>query len=188
MHTVRPALGTPRRPGTVSDATGGAPGARVATPELPHQRFVTGETRRAGKGTRHAGTGEGHGGRGTADGTGRSGAADAAVRSPFELIPAIDVCLRRVTSRPARVTFAASVDEGQVAVRIRESDSSRYECVADSAGAAVSVYESLSDIDHRTNEGNPEFQRGGSHPRESCATEATDRDGASLGWLIPERC
>jgi hypothetical protein len=105
-----------------------------------------------------------------------------------ELIPAIDACLQRVTSRPARVTFASAIDEGQVSVRIRESNSSRYECISDAGGGAPSVYEPLSDIDRRGDEGDPEFQRSGSRPSSTCATEAVGRDGLSLGWLVPERC
>ena len=105
-----------------------------------------------------------------------------------ELIPAIDVCLRRAASRPARVTFASALDEGQVSVRIRESDSSRHECIADAGGRAVAIFEPLSDLDRRGGESNPEFQRGAAPPRERCATEAFDREGLSLGWLIPPGC
>lgn len=105
-----------------------------------------------------------------------------------ELIPAIDACLQRASSRPARVTFASAIDEGQVSVRIRESNSSRYECITGAGGGAPSVYEPLSDIDRRGGEGDPEFQRGGSRPGSACASEALGRDGLSLGWLVPERC
>lgn len=105
-----------------------------------------------------------------------------------ELVPAIDVCLRRVTSRPARVTFASTLDEGQVSVRIRESDSSRHECIADAGGGAATIFEPLSDLDRRGGESDPEFQRGGSQPRERCAAETFDREGVSLGWLIPQSC
>ncbi|MDX2277778.1 MAG: hypothetical protein NW206_20185 [Hyphomonadaceae bacterium] len=105
-----------------------------------------------------------------------------------ELMPAIDVCLQRARSRPARVTFASAIDEGQVSVRIRESNSSRYECIADAGGGAATVYEPLSDIDRRSGEGDPEFQRGGSRPGSSCVTEAVGREGETLGWLIADRC
>lgn len=104
-----------------------------------------------------------------------------------ELIPAIDACLGRVNARPARITFASAMDEGVVAVRIRESDGSRRECVADASGAAVQVYEPISDVDRRAGESEVEFQRGGSQPRTPngrTIEEAVDRDGASLGWLI----
>ena len=53
-----------------------------------------------------------------------------------ELIPAIDACLARVSSRPARITTANALDEGQVSVRLRESDGSRRECIADNAAPA----------------------------------------------------
>ncbi len=100
-----------------------------------------------------------------------------------ELIPAIDACLARVSSRPARITFASSIDEGQVMVRIRESNGLRRECIADASGAGVSVYEPVSDLDRRAGEGDPEFQRGGSQPSGRCVTAAP-----GLGWLIERSC
>ncbi|GAN00429.1 hypothetical protein U91I_04095 [alpha proteobacterium U9-1i] len=104
-----------------------------------------------------------------------------------ELIPAIDACLGRVSARPARITFASAMDEGVVAVRIRESDGSRRECIADASGAAVQVYEPISDEDRRAGEGEIEFQRGATQPRAQAGRtveQAMGRDGASLGWLI----
>ncbi|MGQ0533741.1 MAG: hypothetical protein ACT4OF_13780 [Caulobacteraceae bacterium] len=106
-----------------------------------------------------------------------------------ELIPAIDTCLARATSRPARVTFASALDEGEVSVRIREANGTRHECIA--SGGAVAVYEPLSDVDRRPGEGDPEFQRGGSQPgARNCRTveSAIDRTGAELGWLIRSSC
>jgi len=108
-----------------------------------------------------------------------------------ELIPAIDACMGRVTSRPARVTFATSIDDGQVSVRIRESNGLRRECIADAGGGGVTLYESISDLDRRPGEGDPEFQRGGSQPRaESCreVEPAMSRSGEQLGWLIRRSC
>jgi len=108
-----------------------------------------------------------------------------------ELIPAIDACLGRVTSRPARVTFASSIDEGQVMVRLRESNGLRRECIADASGSAVAVYEPLSDLDRRPGEGDPEFQRGAGQPRaENCraAEAAMSRSGEQLGWLVRRSC
>ena len=104
-----------------------------------------------------------------------------------ELIPAIDACLARVTSRPGRVTTASALDEGQVSVRIRENDGSRRDCIVDAAGGAVSVYDSVSDLDRRSGEGEPEFQRGASAPRAGrCQSveEAKDAQGGHLGWLV----
>jgi hypothetical protein len=106
-----------------------------------------------------------------------------------ELLPAIDACMARVSSRPARITFAGALDEGEVSVRIREADGSRRECIA--ARGAVTVYEPISDLDRRNGEGDPEFQRGGAAPRtEECRAvgEAFDRNGASMGWLIQHDC
>jgi uncharacterized membrane protein len=103
-----------------------------------------------------------------------------------ELIPAIDTCLTRAGAR-ARVTFATSMDDAGVAVRVREADGARRECVAGAGGGEALVYETISDIDRRPGEGDPEFQRGGAQPR-PCAEEAIGRDGARLGWLIPRGC
>ncbi len=106
-----------------------------------------------------------------------------------ELIPAIDLCLARATSRPVRVTHATALDEGEVSVRLREANGSRHECIA--SGGAVSVYEPLSDVDRRGGEGDPEFQRGASQPSaRSCRTvePAIDRTGTQLGWLIRTTC
>lgn len=108
-----------------------------------------------------------------------------------ELLPAIDACLARVNARPARITFASSLDEEQVMVRIRESNGLRRECIADASGAGVSVYEPVSDLDRRAGEGDPEFQRGASQPRaESCraAEPALSRSGEQVGWLVRRSC
>ncbi len=106
-----------------------------------------------------------------------------------ELMPAINTCVQRATSTPARVTFASALDEGEVLVRIREANGSRHECIV--SGDAVSVYEPLSDVDRRSSEGDPEFQPGGSRPAaRNCRSveAAVDRSGAQLGWLIRNSC
>lgn len=108
-----------------------------------------------------------------------------------ELIPAIDACLARAESRPARVTFASSLDEGQVLVRLRESNGSRRECIAAAGGGDIAVFEPVSDLDRRAGEGDPEFQRGSAPPRaENCRSveAATNRAGEHLGWLIRRSC
>ncbi|HRE45460.1 MAG TPA: hypothetical protein PKY87_16005 [Terricaulis sp.] len=104
-----------------------------------------------------------------------------------ELIPAIDSCIARASARPARVTFATAMDDAVVAVRVREADGARRECIAPVGGGEVTVYETLSDVDRRPGEGDPEFQRGGGQPR-ACAEAVSGRDGVSLGWLIPRDC
>lgn len=103
-----------------------------------------------------------------------------------ELIPAIDACVARARAQPVRVTFAAALDEGEVSVRLRESDGARRECVAGAAGE-VHVYETLSDLDRRPGESDPEFQRVGAQPA-ACAEAAMDRNGEQLGWLIGRSC
>ena len=106
-----------------------------------------------------------------------------------ELMPAINTCAERASSRPARITFASALDEGEVLVRVREANGSRRECIV--TGGAVSVYEPLSDDDRRSGEGEPEFQPGASRPAaRNCRTveEAIDRTGVQLGWLIRDSC
>lgn len=108
-----------------------------------------------------------------------------------ELIPAIDACLARAESRPARVTFASTLGEGEVSVRIREANGSRHECISNSAGSEVFVFEPLSDLDRRPGEGDPEFQRGAGQPAaQNCrASEAAvSRAGDHLGWLVRRSC
>lgn len=106
-----------------------------------------------------------------------------------ELMPAINTCVERASSTPARISFASALDEGEVLVRIREANGSRHECIITSG--AVSVYEPLSDVDRRNGEGDPEFQPGGARPASrNCRTiePAVDRSGAQLGWLIRTTC
>ncbi|HWA01705.1 MAG TPA: hypothetical protein VG841_15460 [Caulobacterales bacterium] len=108
-----------------------------------------------------------------------------------ELIPAIDACLARVADKPARVTIASALDEGQVSVRVREADGDRRECIAAADGSTVTAYEAVSDLDRRNGEGDPEFQRGGNAPaaRQCRAiTEAKSAAGETLGWLISRSC
>lgn len=108
-----------------------------------------------------------------------------------ELIPAIDACLTRATSLPVRVTFASTLGEGEVSVRLREANGSRRECIANSAGSEIFVYETLSDLDRRSGEGDPEFQRGTAQPRaQNCriAEPALARTGEQLGWLVRNSC
>lgn len=106
-----------------------------------------------------------------------------------ELMPAINTCAARASSRPVRVTFASSLDEGEVLVRVREANGSRRECIV--TNGEVSVYEPLSDDDRRSGEGEPEFQPGGSRPAaRNCRSvePAVDRTGAQLGWLVRNSC
>jgi hypothetical protein len=125
-------------------------------------------------------------------GCARRGVATTGIASTWasvlpELMPAINACLARVSSRPGRVTTASTQDEGQVSVRIRESDGSRRDCVVDSHGQQVTHYDPVSDVDRRTGEGDPEFQLGATAPhagRCQIVAEAKDNAGAHLGWLI----
>jgi uncharacterized membrane protein len=108
-----------------------------------------------------------------------------------ELMPAIDTCLARAESRPVRITFATTLGEGEVSVRLREANGSRHECIANSGGSEIFVYEPLSDLDRRSGEGDPEFQRGAGQPRaQNCrvAEPVVARTGEHLGWLVRNSC
>ena len=108
-----------------------------------------------------------------------------------DLLPAIDACLAHAEAKPARVTIASALDEGQVSVRLREADGDRRECITTSDGSNVSAYEAVSDLDRRAGEGDPEFQRGGAQPAArhcQTVTEAKSPSGQSLGWLISRSC
>jgi uncharacterized membrane protein len=108
-----------------------------------------------------------------------------------ELLPAIDACLARVSSRPARVTTASAREENMVSVRIREADGTRRECIASADGASAPTYELLSPLDHTTGEGDPEFVRAEEAPRaRDCTTveEVFDSEGGHVGWLIYSSC
>lgn len=107
-----------------------------------------------------------------------------------ELLPAIDACMGRVSSRPARVTFATLLDEGQISVRIRDADGARRECIVNASSGAVAVFEPISDLDRRAGEGDPEFQRGGQSPQvgQCRAVEPALVRGEQVGWLIRRSC
>lgn len=104
-----------------------------------------------------------------------------------ELIPAIDACLARAGAR-ARVTFAATLDEGETSVRLREAAGGRRECIT--AGGEVTLYETLSDLDRRSGEGEPEFVRGARPAAQNCRAiePAVARSGEQLGWLVRRSC
>jgi uncharacterized membrane protein len=106
-----------------------------------------------------------------------------------ELLPAVDACVARASAPPVRVTFAAELGEGEISVRMREANGSRHECIT--SGGEVALYETLSDVDRLTGEGEPEFQRGGAAPpagRCRAAEPALDRGGEQIGWFLRNRC
>ncbi len=127
-------------------------------------------------------------------GCARRGIAEAGDRATWasvlpELIPAIDTCLTRASSRPVRVTHATALDGGDISVRLREANGSRHDCIT--ANGEIAVFETISDVDRRGGEGDPEFQRGAAQPRaQNCRTvePAVARSGEQLGWLIRRSC
>lgn len=106
-----------------------------------------------------------------------------------ELMPAITTCLARATSRPARVTYATALNESEYSVRVREANGARHECIT--TDGQISVYETLSDVDRRPGEGDPEFVPGGAQPAAGqCRSvdPAVSRSGEQLGWLVRRSC
>lgn len=127
-------------------------------------------------------------------GCARRGIAEAGERATWasvlpEFIPAIDTCLTRATSQPARITHATALGGGDISVRLREANGLRHDCIT--ANGEIAVYATLSDVDRRGGEGDPEFQRGQAQPRaQTCRTvePAVARSGEQLGWLISRSC
>lgn len=106
-----------------------------------------------------------------------------------ELLPAIDACLARAGAG-ARVTFASDLSDGDVSVRLRESNGTRRVCTAPKTGGATQM-QPLSDLDTELSEGDPEFVRGAAEPRRQNCRDAEPAIGASgeqIGWLIRRTC
>lgn len=105
-----------------------------------------------------------------------------------ELMPAINACLSRATSRPARVTFATVLNESEYSVRVREANGARHECIT--TDGQISVYETLSDVDRRPGEGDPEFVMGQQPAAAQCRSvePAVSRNGEQMGWLVRRSC
>ncbi|MBL8548576.1 MAG: hypothetical protein JNJ73_01220 [Hyphomonadaceae bacterium] len=128
-----------------------------------------------------------------------------------ELLPAIDVCLRRVNGRSVRVTTASLLGEDQVGVRLRQGDGGRFGCVATLNGSRVVAFDPLLDSDHLYGESDPEFIRapGNPPPAGECRTIQEVSAGAPVvlephaseqspaieqgqpavvGWLVRRTC
>jgi hypothetical protein len=108
-----------------------------------------------------------------------------------ELLPAINACVARASSKPVRVTMASAREESTVSVRIREADGTRHECIAAADGSSAPTYELLSPLDRTTGEGYPEYAPGADKPAaRDCARveEALDGAGAHAGWLVFSSC
>jgi uncharacterized membrane protein len=106
-----------------------------------------------------------------------------------ELLPAIDACLAR-TGPGARVTFASDLNDGDVSVRLRESNGTRRVCTAPKVGGGAQL-QPLSDLDTEHGEGDPEFVRAAAEPRrQNCraAEPAMGASGEQIGWLVRHTC
>ena len=133
-------------------------------------------------------------------GCARRGAAAGGERPTWasfigDLLPAIDACLARAQSKPARVTMASALPDDVVSVRMRERDGGRQACVEAADGSRVDAYDSILDTDRLPGEGDPEFVRAASQDAappsdQRCRTvsESRSADGLLHGWLVRRSC
>jgi uncharacterized membrane protein len=108
-----------------------------------------------------------------------------------EMLPAIDACLARTAQKPVQVSFAYQADEeGGVAVRLRDAEGGRYECVAAADGSEVSSYEGLLDTDVLDQEGRVTFtRRPDAPPPTSCPpTPLKAANGSVVGTVTRRTC
>jgi uncharacterized membrane protein len=139
-------------------------------------------------------------------GTGESGGRGWAL-GLAEFQPAIDACLPRAESKPARVSIAYRAFNGggdggdggdggqtqidQIAVRMVDSDGGRSECTVDARTNQVAAIEPISDSDTLPGERNPLFTRAPtSAPAGKCWTteEVKGSNGAVVGYLSRSTC
>ena len=119
-------------------------------------------------------------------------AADDWSRFLFDLMPAIDTCLREAVGDLPRVIKAWPMNHGMVGVRLQNIDGGRHQCIAVADGSAVDRVELLgADAKPAPGEGNPIFTpAAGAYPGGACfrheRVEAAD--GRFLGWLSARIC
>ena len=118
--------------------------------------------------------------------------SDAWARNLFELLPALRACLARTGGRGARVTYAWTMDDGTVGVRLRNAVGGWFECVASRDGAAVERFDTLTTADFPLQHENelvftPEGQ---SPPSGNCYEHerVVDDRGRLIGWLSFNTC
>lgn len=109
------------------------------------------------------------------------------------LLPAIDACLARVEAgdRPAMVTIAYELEDGAVAVRLRDRGGGRSECLTLRDGSAVTGFDAIGDRNVLQGEREPMFTRLPDEPPSGAcyASEpALAGDGATLGVLTRRTC
>jgi uncharacterized membrane protein len=104
-----------------------------------------------------------------------------------ELMPAITSCLGRVKAGPAQITIAYQDTEGEISVRLLESDGGRYECITRKAGAEIRYFDVIGDQDTLDGERDPLFTPAPGLPRTGpCFVTEPAPDG--LGSLTRRVC
>jgi len=102
-----------------------------------------------------------------------------------DLAPAIDLCLGRARSKPARVTIAYEAQEGLSNVRLLDADGGRFECVVERG--AITYFETIGDRDILGGERDPLFTRAPDLPPEGPCL-ASEPAPQELGWLTRRIC
>jgi putative lipoprotein len=118
--------------------------------------------------------------------------ADDWSRFLFDLMPAIQACLRAPVGDLPRVVKAWPMNHGMVGVRLQNIDGGRDQCIAAADGSAVDQVELLgAEAERAPGEGNSIFTPAeGAYPGGACfrheRVETTD--GRFLGWLSARTC
>ena len=104
-----------------------------------------------------------------------------------ELMPAITLCLGRVKAGPAQITIAYQDSEGEISVRLLESDGGRYECITRQDASAIRYFDVIGDQDTLDGERDPLFTPAPGLPKTGpCFATEPAPDG--LGTLTRRVC
>jgi putative lipoprotein len=118
--------------------------------------------------------------------------ADDWSRFLFDLMPAINACLRAPVGDLPRVVKAWPMNRWMVGVRLQNVDGGRHECIAVVDGSAVDKVELLGAVAASLpGEGNPIFTPAeGAYPGAACFSHerVENAAGSFLGWLSARIC
>jgi putative lipoprotein len=118
--------------------------------------------------------------------------ADDWSRLLFDLMPAINACLRAPVGDLPGVVKAWPMNRGMVGVALQNIDGGRHECIAVVDGSAVDQVELLrAEAERAPGEGNPIFTPAdGAYPGSACFSHerVAGAGGGFLGWLSVRTC
>jgi membrane-bound inhibitor of C-type lysozyme len=118
--------------------------------------------------------------------------ADDWSRLLFDLMSAIDTCLREPVGDLPRVIKAWPINHGMVGVRLQNIDGGRHQCIAAADGSAVDQVELLgAEAERAPGKGNPIFTpAAGAYPGGACFSHerVETADGRFLGWVSARTC